>query len=86
MENNNYKDFDEQIRTLEDELISLQKRTTIIKDTLKKLYKEYEQLCSHPIFKCDQDSDGHKTIRTYICKNCKYQTRYAPEGDSSVEW
>lgn len=80
------EELKQHILGLEKELIETQQRTAILQGMIRQLYQDYEKTCPHTVFQGYRDSDGHNTVRTYICKECKYQTKYAPPEGSTIEW
>lgn len=78
--------YDDEITKMEQELRDLQKRYLNLEKNIKIMYKEYQQICSHDIMEGYYDSDGHKTVKSFVCKKCQYFTRYFPPYGSIIEW
>lgn len=59
------------IRELEEQLYDARMHVLVLENELKKELHKLQSTCHHDFVE-ERDSDGHRTIRTYTCKHCRY--------------
>ena len=74
------------IERMEKELLVAKNHINFLQTNIQKMYKEYEILCPHDMMEGYCENDGHKTMKSFMCKKCKYRTLYSPPYGSTIEW